>query len=333
MSHLDTSEGVSRALLSTDPVGLTDFTAMADLNVRQLDQILELAQWMKEEPAAWTACRSGATVACIFEKPSTRTRVSAATAAHRLGMLPQVIAAQDMQLARGETMADTGRALSAYVDLIVLRTFAHSRIEELVEAATVPVINALSDAHHPSQALADLLTLKEHFGRLAGLKLAYIGDANGNIGHSVMEAAALAGMHLVIAAPAAYRPDPEIEGRARRCAAAHGALIEVTDDPEYAVQNADALYPEIWVPMDKEHLRALRTADLSQYRVDAAMMKLARPEAVLLHCLPAFREQEVAGEVLDGPQSLVWQQAANRLCTTQAVMFALTGSIGRPSRR
>jgi ornithine carbamoyltransferase len=304
------------------------FTTIADLDATQLLRILHLAQRIKAEPQLWRNRRSGGSVACIFEKPSTRTRVSFATAAHRLGMLPQVIAAQEMQLARGETVADTARALSQYVDVIVLRTFAHERITELAAASTVPVINALSNSHHPCQALADLLTLQERFGSLSGRKVAYVGDADSNIGHSLMQAAALVGLHLVIAAPVGYRPDPLIEAGARATATVHGGRIEVTDDPEYALRDADAVYPEIWVPMDKEHLRAERVADLSPYRVDTRAMGLARPGAVFLHCLPAYRGQEVTAEVIDGRQSLVWQQAGNRLPTTQALLYALTGPQG-----
>jgi ornithine carbamoyltransferase len=185
------------------------------------------------------------------------------------------------------------------------------------------VINALSNDHHPLQGLADLLTLREQFGSLGGLKLAFVGDACGNICHSLLEAAALTGMTMVIATPERYRPDPAMLAVAQRIAKRTGATIEIVTDPEEAVRDADAVYPEIWVPMDGESARKQRIAELSAYQVNAKLMALSSPGSVFMHCLPAYREQEVTSEVLDGPRSVVWQQAGNRLHTCQAVMRTL----------
>ena len=246
-----------------------------------------------------------------------------AVAAGRLGLLHLEARTDDLQIARGETLHDTGRVLAEYADAIVLRTFAHRRVEQLAAAAPVPVVNALSDAHHPCQALADLLTIRERFGELAGVVVAYVGDANSNVCHSLIEAGALAGMVVRIATPPRYRPDAAVFAGAREVAAHHGGRIEIVEDPRAAVVDAQVVYPEIWVPMDKEGEREQRLRDLSKYRVDDGLMRLCRPDGVFLHCLPAFRGQEVTSDVLDGPRSLVWQQAGNRLPTAQALLYSL----------
>ncbi len=305
-----------------------DFLRIADLDATQLFALLDLAVEAKRAPGTWTDLLRGRAVVCCYEKPSTRTRVSTAVAADRLGLLHVEVRPEDMQLSRGETLHDTGQVLAEYADALVLRTHEHRRVEELAEASSVPVINALSDAHHPCQALADLMTLRERFGDLRGLVIAYLGDAHSNIGHSLIEAAVLAGMEVRIATPERYRPDAAVLAGARDVAEAHGGRIEIVEDPREAVDGASAVYPEIWVPMDKEDERERRLRDLSRYRVDDDLMDLCRPDGVFLHCLPAFRGQEVTSEVLDGPRSLVWQQAGNRLHTVQAVLHGLiTGSI------
>ena len=217
----------------------------------------------------------------------------------------------ELQLGRGEPISDTGRVLSTYVDAIAIRTFAQSDVDELAEAAGVPVINALTDLHHPCQALADLLTLRERFGALDGLKLAYVGDAN-NVLNSLMEAAALVGMELVAATPEGYRPDPAIAGGA-----------QVVADPAEAVEGAHAVYTDVWVSMGEEAEREQRLNDLRAYQVTQQLMLGARSDAVFMHCLPAHRGQEVAAEVIDGPQSVVFKQAGNRLPTEQALIQTL----------
>jgi ornithine carbamoyltransferase len=310
---------------ATDPVRPADYLRVVDLGRDGLRAVLDAAADVKARPEAWRNRLAGGTVVCLFDKPSTRTRVSTAVAVHRLGLLPVLLSREDSQLSRGETIEDTGRVLSAYADAIVVRTHAHATLLRLAEAASVPVVNALSDDHHPCQALADALTLREHFGRLAGLRIAYLGDAYSNICHSLIEVAVMTGMRLTIAAPAGYHPDPAVLATAR--ATGGPGTVEVVAEPAEALRGADAVYPEIWVPMDKEQARDKREVDLRRYRVGGAEMALAGPDAVLLHCLPAYRGREVSAEVLDGPRSIVWAQAANRLPTAQAVLhLLLTGS-------
>jgi ornithine carbamoyltransferase len=234
-------------------------------------------------------------------------------------MLPLVLRDDELQLGRGETIADTARVLSGYAAAIAVRTFAQERLEELAEAASVPVINALSDMHHPCQALADLLTLREHFHTLRGLKLAYVGDGN-NVAHSLLQAGALAGMHVAVASPFDHRPDPDIVDEATLTADAHGGSVTVTADPAAAVHDAHAVYTDVWVSMGDEATAQERRADLAAYAVTEQLMTRASSRAVFLHCLPAHRGEEVETAVIDGPQSLVFVQAANRLPTEQALI-------------
>ena len=293
-----------------------DLLRIADLSPARLEALLTLSAEMKADPRGWLDALPSESVACYFSKPSTRTRVSVEAAIHRLGAQPIMLRPDELQLGRGEPIADTARVMSSYCAAIVIRTFAQSDVQEMAEAASVPVINALTDDHHPCQALADLLTLRERFGRLEGLQIAYIGDGN-NVAHSLMEAAALAGFELWLACPPGYRPDDEITRRA-------GEAVHVVTDPREAVAGAQAVYTDVWVSMGDEEERARRLDDLAAYRVDRDLMALAAHDAVFLHCLPAHRGEEVAAGVIDGPRSAVWQQAANRLPTEQAVLFALT---------
>jgi ornithine carbamoyltransferase len=283
------------------------FLRVTDLDSAGLDALLDLAAAMKERPHGFVDALRGDTVVCFFEKPSTRTRVSFAAAAERLGMLPLVLRPDELQLGRGETIGDTARTLSGYASAIVVRTYAQATVDELAAAATTPVVNALTDEHHPCQALADLLTLRERFGSLDGLKVAYIGDGN-NVARSLAEAARLAGIELVVAAPSGYADE---------------IPAEVVDDPVDAVAGADAVYTDVWVSMGEESERADRLAALRPYQVDERLLALAQPEAVFMHCLPAHRGEEVTAEVLDGPRSIVWQQAENRMPTEEALLLAL----------
>jgi ornithine carbamoyltransferase len=228
----------------------------------------------------------------------------------------------ELQLGRGEPIGDTARVLSGYVDAIAIRTFAQNDVDELAEAASIPVINALTDDHHPCQALADLLTLRERYGGLEGVKLAYVGDGN-NVAHSLMEAGALAGMRVAVATPPGYEPSAEVVGRAQ-AAACNGARIELVVDPRDAVRDAQAVYTDVWVSMGDEAEQGRRLRDLASYQVTGELMAEAAPDAVFMHCLPAHRGQEVAGDVIDGPRSVVFPQAANRLPTEQAAIHALT---------
>src|SRR3954454_24760775 len=299
----------------------TSLLRIADLTPGEFRRLLDLAAAMKEEPNGWHDALAGASVACYFSKPSTRTRISFEAAVHRLGALPIMLRPDELQLGRGEPIADTARVLSSYCAAIVIRTFAQAEVEEVASASTVPVINALTDEHHPCQALADLLTLREHFGQLEGVALAYVGDGN-NVAHSLMEAGALATMDVRIACPHGYEPDPEILAAAEICARENGGRISVVHDAREAVEGAHAVYTDVWVSMgDGEEER--RLAELARFQVTPRLMAHAAADAVFLHCLPAHRGQEVAAEVIDGPQSLVFPQAANRLATEQAVLYAL----------
>jgi ornithine carbamoyltransferase len=304
----------------TERAAATDLLRIADLTPEQFEQLFDLAARMKARPYHWNTALHGHSLACFFEKPSTRTRVSFAAAAYRLGMLPIMLRPDELQLGRGEPIADTARVLSSYADALVIRTFAQHTLEEMATAASVPIINALSNEHHPCQALADLLTLRERFGRLAGLRLAYLGDGN-NVAHSLLEAGALAGMHVVVATPEGYRPQRDVEVITRDIAAEQGGSITLTTDPRAAVMGADAVYTDVWVSMGEEAEQARRLHDLAPYQINAGIMALAQPHAVFMHCLPAHRGQEVTAEVIDGPASVVWEQAANRLPTEQAVVY------------
>ena len=286
----------------------SDLLRISDLDASSLVTLLDLASDMKTRPHGFVEALRGDTVVCFFEKPSTRTRVSFAAAAERLGMFPLLIRPDELQLGRGETIEDTARTLSGYAQAIVVRTFAQETVERLAEAAASPVINALTDDHHPCQALADLLTLRERFGRLEGLRVAYVGAGN-NVATSLVEAGALTGMDVIVGCPPGY--EPRIEG----------AVVE--HDPREAVAGADAVYTDVWVSMGEEGEREERLRVMEPYRVDQALIAAARADAVFMHCLPAHRGEEVTADVIDGPQSVVWQQAENRLPTEEALLLAL----------
>jgi ornithine carbamoyltransferase len=284
------------------------FLRISDLEADTLTALLDLAARMKERPHGFVEALRGDTLVCFFEKPSTRTRVSFAAAAERLGMMPLLLRPDELQLGRGETVEDTARTFSGYAAAIVVRTFAQETVDELAAAATVPVINALTDEHHPCQALADLLTLRERFGGLEGLRVAYVGAGN-NVARSLLQACSLAGVDAVAACPPELFPD--VPG-------AH-----VVTDPLEAVADADAVYTDVWVSMGEEPEREALLRILEPYRVDARLMAAAKPGALFMHCLPAHRGEEVTADVIDGPQSVVWQQAENRLPTEEALLLAL----------
>ena len=294
---------------------------LADLTAEELERLLDLAARMKADPGGWTSALPGRALAGLFEKPSTRTRASLAVAAHRLGIVALTLRPDELQLGRGEAVADTARVLSGYASAIAVRAFAQATLDELAHHATVPVINALSDGHHPCQAIADLLTLRERFGRLHPLKLAYVGDGN-NVAHSLLEAGALTGLSVAIASPPGYQPVDEVFDRAYHLQRPGGGFLEVTHDPADAVTGAHAVYTDVCVSMSEDAHRAERIAALTDYRVAPELMALADPDAIFLHCL-AHRGEEVDAAVIDGPHSAVWQQAANRLPTAQALIYAL----------
>ena len=302
---------------------LRNFTRIADLTPHELEELLDLAAEMKDDSVRREGELSGRAVACIFEKPSTRTRVSFAAAAARLGATPIALTPQELQLGRGETIADTARSLSAYVDAIVIRTFAQKTVEALGHWASVPVINALSNEHHPCQALADVLTIREVFGDLAGRRLAFIGDGGDNVAHSLLDAGALTGLDIAVACPKGYPPDAHVLDEARWLAEQTGAQLSVGNDPQAAVAGAHAVYADVWASMGEESERDVRRQALAPYQVTEELMGLAQPGAVFLHCLPARRGEEVAAAVIDGPQSVVWSQSANRLPTEEALLLTL----------
>ncbi len=310
--------------MNTVATGVRHFTRVADLGPGELEHLLELAGLLKAKPTRYEGALHGRTVACIFEKPSTRTRVSFAAAVAELGATPIALSPQELQIGRGETIADTARSLSGYCAAIVIRTFAQQTVDELAEWATVPVINALSDEHHPCQALADVLTIREACGGLRGRQLAFVGDGGDNVARSLLEAGALSGLDVTIACPAEYAPAPEALEEARQLAVATGATLRVVDDPRSAVAGADAVYADVWASMGEEAEHDRRAQVLAPYKVTKQLMALARPHAIFLHCLPAKRGEEVDAVVIDGPQSAVWAQSANRMPTEAALLLALT---------
>jgi ornithine carbamoyltransferase len=305
-----------RHLLTLDGLGHGDLASLLDLTRR-----------LKRDPEAFRNRLAGGRIGMIFDKPSTRTRVSFESAAWMLGMLPIVLRPDELQLGRGETVADTARALSLYLDALTVRTFAQASVEELAAAASIPDINALTNEHHPCQALADVLTVEEEFGTLAGIQVAFVGDGD-NVCHSLIQAAGLAGFELHVATPPGFEPSEAIVAGARKQAMVTGGSIVLTHDPAEAVFGAEAVYADVWTSMGTEAERGSRTAAFAGFTVDAKLMEHASMAAIFLHCLPAHRGQEVTDDVMDGPQSRVWQQAANRLHTETALLYAvLTGDL------
>jgi ornithine carbamoyltransferase len=296
-----------------------DFLSMDDLSVAELVGLLNDADEVKRAPETWATRLEGKQIALIFEKPSTRTRVSFEVAVASMGAHPIVLRGDELQLGRGETIEDTGRVLGGYVDAIVVRTFGQDRIERLADASAVPVVNALSDLEHPCQCLADLQTIREQRGALTGLILTYIGDGN-NVAHSLMLGGAKAGMEVRIAAPAGYQPLPEILDRSRELAQENGGSVALIEDAAEGAAGADVLYTDVWTSMGQEAAQKERMRALAGYQIDAALVDKASPEVIVMHCLPAHRGEEIAAEVIDGPRSVVWDQAENRLHAQKALL-------------
>ena len=295
-----------------------------DLTPQEQAEILELALELKANRFAHKPFAGPQTVAVIFDKTSTRTRVSFATGIADLGGVPLIIDSGSSQLGKKESVADTARVLERQVAQIIWRTYAQSRLEEMAANSKVPVINSLSDDWHPCQLLADLLTIREEFGKTQGLKLAYIGDAANNMGNSYLVASALAGMSVSIGAPTGFQPAAEVVARAQAIAKQFGQQIEVFEDPSLAVASADVVTTDTWVSMGMEDEKEQRVKLFAGYTVDAALMAKANSNAIFLHCLPAYRGYEVAAEVLDGPQSRIWDEAENRLHAQKALMLWLS---------
>lgn len=301
-----------------------DFLSIDDLSPDELGYLLDLSAKVKSDRASAATALSGKSIAMIFEKPSTRTRVSFEVAIAEAGGTPVVLSASEMQLGRGETIEDTGKVLSRYVHAIVLRTFDQERLEVMAGAAEAVVINALSDFEHPCQTLADLLTVREHKGPLAGLTIAYIGDGN-NVTHSLLLGGAKMGMRVQVATPPGYEPIPQVVERAEEIAAEAGGSIFVTNDPAAGATGADVLYTDVWASMGQEEEAAERKFVFPAYILDSKALDRANEGAIVMHCLPAHRGEEIAAEVLDGPRSVVFDQAENRLHTQKALlMWALS---------
>jgi ornithine carbamoyltransferase len=293
------------------------FTRVADWSRAELLEVLDLADELKRLQQAREEHHllPGRTLGMIFQKPSTRTRVSFEVGIYQLGGIGLYLSAGDLQLGRGETIKDTAHVLSRYLDAIMIRTFAQADVEELAEHASIPVINGLTDAAHPCQALADVMTIRERFGRLEGLKVVYLGDGN-NVCASLMIACAKLGTDFVATTPRGYRPDEQAVQVAREA----GGSVELTDDARAAAQGADVLYTDVWTSMGQDEERERRLKDLAGYGIDAELVSLAREDAIVLHCLPAHYGEEIAEDVLYGSHSAVWDQAENRLHAQKALM-------------
>lgn len=305
-------------------IGQKDFLTLRDLSTDTILDLLESAEKIKEKLQAgveYTPLK-GKTLGMIFEKSSTRTRVSFEVGMLQLGGHALFLSSNDIQIGRGETISDTAKVLSEYIDGIMIRTFGHDKIEELANAATIPVINGLTDTYHPCQALADLLTIKEIKGSLKGLKLAYIGDGN-NVVHSLMLACAKTGIDIAIASPKGYEPDADIVKFAEEAAEIQGSKVLVTQSPIDAIKDADIVYADVWTSMGYEQENITRLEVFKPYQINAELIKHAKPDYLFMHCLPAHRGEEVTGEIIDGPNSVVFHQAGNRLHAQKAVLVDL----------
>jgi ornithine carbamoyltransferase len=301
-----------------------DLLAISDLTSREIDDILRLSASLKklQKQGRTHQPLKGKSLGMIFEKSSTRTRVSFEVGMYQLGGQALFLSANDLQIGRGEPIADTARTLSRYLDGIMIRTFAQATVEELARHASKPVINGLTDLHHPCQALADLFTIKEKRGKLKGLKFSYVGDGN-NMAHSLIEACVKTGMHVSLACPPGYEPDAGIMREAKLAAARTGSEVRLLNDPRKAVADADIVYTDVWASMGQESEHARRVSAFRGYQVDAKLVKMADPKALVMHCLPAHRGEEISAEVIDGPQSAIFDQAENRLHAQKAVLEIL----------
>jgi ornithine carbamoyltransferase len=314
---------IAQAITPTEQI--THFISLADTTPQTIREIVRLAASLKRRGPLGDQPLRGRSAALLFEKPSLRTRTTFEVGVYQLGGHAVYLGKDEVNLGVRESVPDVARNLERWVDLIVIRTFDHARVQELARYAHVPVINALSDHEHPCQALADLLTLEEHLGGLAGLTLAYVGDGN-NVTHSLIHAAAALGFDLRIATPPGFEPDPTVVATARDLARTTGATISLSHDPREVVRHANAVYTDAWTSMGSEALHATRVQAFDGFQVNAALMALARPDALFMHCLPAHRGEEVTDAVMDGPQSVVFDQAENRLHTQKALMSVLVRS-------
>jgi len=303
---------------------LKHFISIHDISVKEFHELMDLALKLKKEHKAGVkhTMLEGKTLGMIFTKSSTRTRISFEVGMYQLGGHPMYLNANDMQLGRGESIYDTANVMSRFVDGIMIRTYDHQDVLDLAKFGSVPVINALTDHLHPCQAMADLMTVYEHKGKLEGLKLAYVGDGN-NVAHSLLYACTKAGMHMSVATPKGYECDAEVVKNAIEDAKETGAVITVTNDPKEAIKDADVVCTDTWTSMGQEAEKAERVKIFQSYQVNKELFALAKEDAIFIHCLPAYRGYEVTEDIIDGPMSVVFDEAENRLHAQKAILVAL----------
>lgn len=317
-----------RSAMGTGPTSgrphAKDLLTVAAIPKSRVSRLLRRAEDLKalQRRGARHQYLSGATIGLLFEKPSTRTRVSFEAGINQLGGQSLFLSATDIQLSRGESIADTARVLSRYLDALIVRTYDHAIVEEWAREATIPVINGLTDLCHPCQALSDLMTIREKKGTLTGIKIAYVGDGN-NVANSLIAAAAKMGLAISLACPTTYEPDQRVVDLARVEADRTGGSIEILANPHVAVKGADVVYTDVWVSMGREREQSRRLKALAPYQLNERLLKGAKPDAIVMHCLPAHRGQEITAGVLDGPQSVVLDQAENRLHMQKAILVEL----------
>ena len=301
-----------------------DFLTLKDFTRQEIEEMVNLGIDLKAKQKAGipTPILAGKTLGMIFQKSSTRTRVSFEVGMYQLGGSALFLSTNDLQIGRGEPIKDTARVLSRYLDGIMIRTYSHADVEELAEYADIPVINGLTDDYHPTQIIADLITIQEHNGKLEGIKFAYVGDGN-NMTHSLMIGCAKVGMDVTVACPDGYMPNPEIVALAQGYAAESGGSVTVMHDPKEAVKGVDVVYTDTWASMGQEAEKEIRKKAFVGYQVDDAMMALAKPDAIFMHCLPAYRGMEVTDEVIESAQSVVFDEAENRLHAHKAIMASV----------
>jgi len=301
-----------------------DFLMLVDYKPEEIRYLIDLAIDLKTKQKAGEIYHplKGKTLGMIFEKSSTRTRVSFEVGMYQLGGQGLFLSGNDLQLGRGETIWDTAQTLSRYLDGIMIRTFAHRNVVELARGATIPVINGLTDLSHPCQALADYQTILEKKGRLEGIKIAYVGDGN-NVVHSLMMGGAKLGVHVAIATPEGYEPDADLVKQTQANAAETGSTVTVYRDPKEAIADADVIYTDVWASMGQEAEQKEREVAFSAYQVNEALVKYAKPDYLFMHCLPAHRGEEVSADIIDGNQSVIFDQAENRLHAQKAIMAAI----------
>ena len=303
-----------------------DFIALADYTKEELEYLINLAIELKRKQKAGEVYHplAGKTLGMIFEKSSTRTRVSFEVGMYQLGGHALFLSKDDLQLGRGETISDTAQVMSRYLDGIMIRTFAHRTVIDLARSATIPVINGLTDMSHPCQVLADYQTILEHKGRLAGLKVAYIGDGN-NMAHSLMMGAAKLGVNMAVASPEGYAPDAHVVAQCKEQAGLTGAELLITQDPAEAAAAADVIYTDVWASMGFEEEQKVREQAFKSFQVNEDLVRYAKPDYIFMHCLPAHRGEEVSADVIDGGNSVIFDEAENRLHAQKAILAALMG--------